>query len=71
MLIPRDRIDLLYDALLQINPSPIEALNRAVAVGMAQGPAAGLDALDAAVTLAGDSSALAGTISFPAFAETC
>jgi predicted RNA polymerase sigma factor len=38
---------LLYDALLQTNPSPIVALNRAVAVGMAQGPAAGLDALDA------------------------
>jgi RNA polymerase sigma-70 factor (ECF subfamily) len=40
-----------YDALLQISPSPIVALNRAVAVGMAQGPAAGLHALDA---LAGD-----------------
>jgi predicted RNA polymerase sigma factor len=36
-----DRIVLLYDALLQINPSPIVALNRAVAVGMVQGPAAG------------------------------
>jgi RNA polymerase sigma-70 factor, ECF subfamily len=50
-----DRIVLLYDALLQINPSPIVALNRAVAVGMAQGPAAGLDALDAAANLTGDS----------------
>lgn len=59
-----DRIVLLYDALLQINPSPIVALNRAVAVGMAQGPAAGLDALDAATTLAGDS-ALAGYHLFP------
>ena len=38
---------LLYDALLQISPSPIVGLNRAVAVGMAQGPAAGLQALDA------------------------
>ena len=38
---------LLYDALLQISPSPIVALNRAVAVGMAHGPAAGLHALDA------------------------
>jgi predicted RNA polymerase sigma factor len=38
---------LLYDALLQISLSPIVALNRAVAVGMAQGPAAGLHALDA------------------------
>jgi len=42
-----ERIVLLYDALLQINPSPIVGLNRAVAVGMAQGPAAGLHALDA------------------------
>jgi RNA polymerase sigma factor (sigma-70 family) len=41
-----ERILLLYDALLQISPSPIVALNRAVAVGMAQGPAAGLDAVD-------------------------
>ncbi|WP_180541800.1 RNA polymerase sigma factor [Nevskia soli] len=42
-----ERIVFLYDALLQISPSPIVALNRAVAVGMAQGPAAGLRALDA------------------------
>jgi RNA polymerase sigma-70 factor, ECF subfamily len=42
-----ERIVLLYDALLQIRPSPIVALNRAVAVGMAQGPAAGIEALDA------------------------
>jgi RNA polymerase sigma factor (sigma-70 family) len=41
-----DRIVLLYDALLQISPSPIVALNRAAAVAMAQGPAAGLNALD-------------------------
>jgi RNA polymerase sigma factor (sigma-70 family) len=54
-----ERIVLLYDALLQINPSPIVALNRAVAVGVFQGPAAGLDALDAIATLAADS-ALAG-----------
>src|SRR5215813_4213990 len=59
-----DRIVLLYDALLQIAPSPIVALNRAVAVGMAQGPAAGLDALDAAATLAGDSP-VAGYHLFP------
>ena len=50
-----DRIVLLYDALLQVNPSPIVALNRAVAVGVAQGPAAGLDALDQAARLAGGS----------------
>lgn len=42
-----ERVVLLYDALLQVSPSPIVALNRAVAVGMAQGPAAGLHALDA------------------------
>ena len=41
----KDRV--LYDALLQISPSPIVGLNRAVAVGMAQGPAAGLQALEA------------------------
>jgi RNA polymerase sigma-70 factor (ECF subfamily) len=41
-----ERIVLLYDALLQTSPSPIIALNRAVAVGMAQGPSAGLQALD-------------------------
>ncbi len=40
-----ERIVLLYDALLQIRPSPVVGLNRAVAVGMAQGPAAGLAAL--------------------------
>jgi RNA polymerase sigma factor (sigma-70 family) len=40
-----ERIVFLYDALLRIRPSPVVALNRAVAVGMAQGPAAGLDAL--------------------------
>jgi len=58
------QIVLLYDALLHINPSPIVALNRAVAVGMAQGPAAGLDALDGAAALAGDS-ALTGYHLFP------
>src|SRR5580704_15045647 len=42
-----ERIVLLYDALLQISPSPIVALNRVVAIGMAQGPAAGLNAVDA------------------------
>ena len=42
-----ERIVVLYDALLQVSASPIVGLNRAVAVGMAQGPAAGLEALDA------------------------
>src|SRR6202453_2606872 len=41
-----ERIVLLYDALLQISPSAIVALNRAVAVGMAHGPGAGLAAVD-------------------------
>ncbi len=59
-----DQIVLLYDALLQINPSPIVALNCAVAVGMAQGPAAGLDALDGASAFAGEY-ALAGYHLFP------
>jgi len=36
----------LYDLLTQIWPSPVVALNRAVAIGFAQGPAAGLVALD-------------------------
>ena len=44
---------------MQTAPSPIVSLNRAVAVSMAQGPAAGLDALDAIAALDGDS-ALAG-----------
>ncbi|HVJ73223.1 MAG TPA: RNA polymerase sigma factor [Casimicrobiaceae bacterium] len=41
------RIAALYDALAQIAPSPIVELNRAVAVAMAFGPAAGLDLVDA------------------------
>jgi RNA polymerase sigma-70 factor (ECF subfamily) len=36
----------LYDALAQLAPSPIIELNRAVAVGMAFGPAAGLELVD-------------------------
>lgn len=41
------RIVALYDALLRLNPSPVVALNRAVAVGQARGAAAGLAAVDA------------------------
>jgi len=37
----------LYDVLVQIWPSPVVALNRAVAIGLAAGPAAGLAALEA------------------------
>lgn len=40
------RIVALYDALVQLTPSPVVALNRAVAVGMAFGPQAGLDLVD-------------------------
>jgi predicted RNA polymerase sigma factor len=54
-----ERIVLLYDALMQTTPSPIVALNRAVAVSMVDGPAAGLAALEAIATPAGDA-ALAG-----------
>jgi RNA polymerase sigma-70 factor, ECF subfamily len=35
----------LYDVLLQLWPSPVVELNRAVAVGLRDGPQAGLDAL--------------------------
>ena len=37
----------LYNALLAINPSPVVELNRAVAVAMRDGPAAGLSLIDA------------------------
>lgn len=37
----------LYDALLRVRPGPVVAVNRAVALAGAQGPAAGLAALDA------------------------
>jgi RNA polymerase sigma-70 factor (ECF subfamily) len=36
----------LYGALAAVNPSPVIELNRAVAVGLADGPAAGLELLD-------------------------
>jgi predicted RNA polymerase sigma factor len=40
------RIAALYDALAELTPSPIVELNRAVALGMAFGPAAGLELVD-------------------------
>ena len=46
----------LYDVLLGLTPSPVVELNRAVAVAMRDGPAAGLDLIDqvaAAPTLRG------------------
>jgi len=41
------RIVALYDALAELAPSAVVELNRAVAVGMAFGPAAGLELVDA------------------------
>ena len=41
------RIVGLYEALAQLAPSPVVELNRAVAVAMARGPAAGLELVDA------------------------
>lgn len=41
------RIAALYAALVVLQPSPIVEINRAVAVGMAQGPEAGLQIIDA------------------------
>jgi RNA polymerase sigma-70 factor (ECF subfamily) len=40
------RIVALYEALAQLAPSPVVELNRAVAVGMAFGPAAALELVD-------------------------
>ncbi|CUI05948.1 RNA polymerase sigma-70 factor, ECF subfamily [Janthinobacterium sp. CG23_2] len=46
------RIAALYDALAQLMPSPVVELNRAVVLGMAYGPAAGLELVDALVASA-------------------
>ena len=43
------RIAGLYESLATLTPSPIVELNRAVAVGMAYGPQAGLDVVDTLV----------------------
>jgi RNA polymerase sigma-70 factor, ECF subfamily len=51
----------LYDALLAAQPSPVIALNRAIAVGFRDGYEAGLAALDAL-----DATALAGYYLLPA-----
>jgi integrase len=45
------QIAALYEALTRLLPTPIVQLNRAVALGMAQGPQAGLDLVD---SLTGD-----------------
>ena len=44
------RIVALYEVLAQVTPSPIVELNRAVAVAMAFGPAAGLELIDTLVS---------------------
>ncbi len=44
------RIAALYDALARITPSPVVDLNRAVALSMAFGPAAGLELVDELVS---------------------
>jgi len=41
-----ERIATLYDELAAVSPSPVVELNRAVAVGMARGPGAGLALVD-------------------------
>jgi RNA polymerase sigma-70 factor (ECF subfamily) len=47
------KIVTLYDVLLQTDPSPVAALNRAVAVGMRDGPEAGLIAIEKVLALGG------------------
>jgi RNA polymerase sigma factor (sigma-70 family) len=42
-----ERIAALYQVLAHVSPSPVVELNRAVAVGMAAGPAKGLEVVDA------------------------
>ncbi|MDP0500600.1 MAG: sigma-70 family RNA polymerase sigma factor [Verrucomicrobiota bacterium JB022] len=43
------RILRLYDQLVQLNESPVYALNRAVAVGQVFGPAAGMEAIESLI----------------------
>jgi RNA polymerase sigma factor (sigma-70 family) len=57
-----ERIAALYTVLAHLTPSPVVELNRAVAVGMAYGPARGLEIAD---TLAGQP-ALNGYVQLPA-----
>jgi RNA polymerase sigma-70 factor (ECF subfamily) len=42
-----DEVVRLYDVLLRLRPSPVVALNRAAAIGLRDGPQAGLDAVEA------------------------
>jgi RNA polymerase sigma factor (sigma-70 family) len=57
-----ERIAALYVVLAHLTPSPVVELNRAVAVGMAYGPARGLEIADKLT----DQPALAGYVQFPA-----
>src|SRR5204862_2125858 len=43
----------LYDVLRRVDPSPVVALNRAVALGMRDGPEAGLSAVERALAEGG------------------
>jgi RNA polymerase sigma-70 factor (ECF subfamily) len=43
----------LYDTLLRVDPSPVVALNRAVAIGMRDGPAVGLRSIEAVMEQGG------------------
>lgn len=43
----------LYDVLRRVHPSPVVELNRAVALGMRDGPVAGLEAVDTAFAAGG------------------
>jgi RNA polymerase sigma factor (sigma-70 family) len=45
-----ERIAALYQVLAHVSPSPVVELNRAVAVGMAAGPAKGLEVVDALIS---------------------
>jgi RNA polymerase sigma-70 factor (ECF subfamily) len=45
------RIIELYNTLIRINPSPVVALNRAIAIAQRDGPERGLEALDAIANL--------------------
>ncbi|MFM9843947.1 MAG: RNA polymerase sigma factor [Dongiaceae bacterium] len=47
------RIVALYDVFVRVEPSPVVALNRAVALGMRDGPDAGLAAIEAALAQGG------------------
>jgi predicted RNA polymerase sigma factor len=57
-----ERIAALYVVLAHLTPSPVVELNRAVAVGMASGPARGLDIADTLVS----QPALHGYVQLPA-----